>query len=597
MRNSTEIANDIAYNNLKTLNPFGEESPIRYNPTRKNHAPLAYFSPGLEARKDRSLLTQFSHWVKNQNLNPLQGWWNATYEILLGNHFDVDGCCFSNDYGLSKGVLDLLILPLIARLLIVRMYLPEEYVPSTPLIDFLNWVFFVGPIEVVRFTLGISLWIGLFPVVMAFHMVKDVVDALRFTSLEEIKSLLPGGETPIIPNKKERASLSKYLSKQWKDDKHFLEALASTFDFFNGVEMEDSYQQGVLDWLLIFRVGRKLLVDLQKENRSHTWFFNGFAYVLGKTLLLTQWTLSGGLTLISTPGIFAVSLWKEILKVYESTFPSFSKQLTFGWDLFTDELLNTQSLPRGFLGLLFLIYGKRNSTQQWSIGLADILFLGIPLIANYLDFYLKERIGRENYHTPLLNFFSLIAILLADGLRWVGTVPLLLVSAPLVILVHFFKEIVTICSNGIDKNTFSELFVTDRNKDIITTFLEFIEYWYSPCELYEFLLGTHYRQPHDGCYLDRRPPRSQGLVDFLLLGLPFLSQKLIRDTGKDERSTTTLFNVAAWTVAIPIEILRFSVGVSLTAASYIPVVFMGLIGTFISECGNVCPTPSPGLHS
>ena len=56
-------------------------------------------------------------------------------------------------------------------------------------------------------------------------------------------------------------------------------------------------------------------------------------------------------------------------------------------------------------------------------------------------------------------------------------------------------------------------------------------------------------------------------------------------------------NVAAWTVAIPIEILRFSVGVSLTAASYIPVVFMGLIGTFISECGNVCPTPSPGLHS
>lgn len=72
-------------------------------------------------------------------------------------------------------------------------------------------------------------------------------------------------------------------------------------------------------------------------------------------------------------------------------------------------------------------------------------------------------------------------------------------------------------------------------------------------EMFNLILGTHYDALKN----------SKGLLDFLIL--PLLARKLIADTFLDERAEAALINAAAWTIAIPLELLRVGAAFCLTA--------------------------------
>jgi|GEM_PF-3001309 len=572
---------------FKTLNPLGKESSIDL------------YKENTRRRTDRTLQAQFPYWLQ-QNLNPIEGWVDATFEILFGTHFQT-----GNPHGFSKGVLDLFILPLISRLWFSRQEF-QNTLPTqkTPILNALS-VIAAYLIEMLRGTLGISLWISLFPVVMAFHMVKDVVDVLRYTEWRDLKALLPWEKTPLRSNPEAEDWKDTFVMDEipklfWDKNHSFLDAVKTTFYLLNGYKLSQTQglrAKGLLDWLFIFRIGQKLLADIKEEQRSHTWFFNFFAYIVGNTLKAIQYALSGVLTALSIPFIFLVRLVKEILVVCDTEFTPFFSSVTFDGNL-----LNAGALEDEFLNCFKILYGSSSETSQY-LGVVHFLLLGFPLISDFL----KKRFIESNARgiaTPILTVFYHCGIIPIEIPRWIAAVSLFVVSIPMVILARLIKEIYTIYKNGMDANTFPSFFITEKgSKNVIDVFLNFItKDWTNFCKLFNLLVGTHYDKDSY-----TKGPRAQGLLDFLLLGLPLLSQKLIRDTYKDERSNTSLLNIAAWTLALPIEIIRFTVGASLTVASYIPILVLTFfiggavgLGMEIATCcaepedEEVCHSPTLG---
>lgn len=68
-----------------------------------------------------------------------------------------------------------------------------------------------------------------------------------------------------------------------------------------------------------------------------------------------------------------------------------------------------------------------------------------------------------------------------------------------------------------------------------------------------------------------------------LLVLPLLSRKLIADTYLDERQNNTFINAVAFLIAIPIEITRLSLGITLTLCLIPIIVIVNLVKACFSE--------------
>jgi hypothetical protein len=105
---------------------------------------------------------------------------NATFDILLGNHYDR----YLQGHG-NKGALDFLILPLIARKLIADTYLTEN-TNST----FTNAISFVvaAPIELIRGASAVVLTAVLIPIVAVVHILRAIFSCL--SQHEEKKPLV-----------------------------------------------------------------------------------------------------------------------------------------------------------------------------------------------------------------------------------------------------------------------------------------------------------------------------------------------------------------------------------------------------------------------
>lgn len=98
---------------------------------------------------------------------------------------------------------------------------------------------------------------------------------------------------------------------------------------------------------------------------------------------------------------------------------------------------------------------------------------------------------------------------------------------------------------------------------------------------FDILVGKHYSP-----FL--RPPAessAKGVLDYLIL--PLLARKLIADTYLEERKECHLTNLMAWTLAIPLEFLRFSAGVALTLISA-PIVALVKLSTFCIDLHDEC---------
>ncbi len=104
----------------------------------------------------------------NSDLDFLSGL-NATYNILVGRHYDLYLKGALTSKGGTKGALDYLILPLVARKLISDSYLSERR--NSRLANVLAWTVAV-PLELVRFAAAFALTLLLVPVIALVHIVK-----------------------------------------------------------------------------------------------------------------------------------------------------------------------------------------------------------------------------------------------------------------------------------------------------------------------------------------------------------------------------------------------------------------------------------------
>ncbi len=92
-----------------------------------------------------------------------------TYEIIVGCHYDVYLRGYLNGHGGSKGFLDYLVLPLLARKLVGDYFLPENR--NSTAINILRLAIAL-PLEFARIATGIALTIALTPVVVFAHIIK-----------------------------------------------------------------------------------------------------------------------------------------------------------------------------------------------------------------------------------------------------------------------------------------------------------------------------------------------------------------------------------------------------------------------------------------
>ncbi|MBA2652436.1 MAG: hypothetical protein H0U73_09255 [Tatlockia sp.] len=144
---------------FRALNPTSDKSGIDYALARNLALDSDYPAQGHEM-----LDYTVSEVIKreyNGKLDFINGM-VSTFHIIVGGHYDIPlkgaiGC-----WGGSKGILDYLILPLIARKLIADTYLSERQ--TTHLFNTLAWAAAL-PIEILRFSAGIALTLILIPIV------------------------------------------------------------------------------------------------------------------------------------------------------------------------------------------------------------------------------------------------------------------------------------------------------------------------------------------------------------------------------------------------------------------------------------------------
>ena len=94
----------------------------------------------------------------------------ATFNILVGGHYDLQLIGAYDAKGGTKGVLDYLIFPLVARKLIADTYLSERQ--ESCLLNCLAWAAAI-PLEILRFGAGIALTLLLAPIVAVTTLVRS----------------------------------------------------------------------------------------------------------------------------------------------------------------------------------------------------------------------------------------------------------------------------------------------------------------------------------------------------------------------------------------------------------------------------------------
>lgn len=92
----------------------------------------------------------------------------ATYDILIGDHYDLNLTGENYDKGGKKGALDYLIFPLVARKLIADSFSEGERGVLTKILALAVAV----PLEIARFVAAFALMLVLVPVVALVHLVK-----------------------------------------------------------------------------------------------------------------------------------------------------------------------------------------------------------------------------------------------------------------------------------------------------------------------------------------------------------------------------------------------------------------------------------------
>ncbi len=92
-----------------------------------------------------------------------------TYRVLMGNHYDFGGAGHGR-----KGLIDIFLFPLLARVLLAQVHSPKRH----PFVKFLAGA--VGyPLEFLRHALGVVLTIAALPVVILAHFVLSIIGCFR----------------------------------------------------------------------------------------------------------------------------------------------------------------------------------------------------------------------------------------------------------------------------------------------------------------------------------------------------------------------------------------------------------------------------------
>ena len=138
------------------------------------------------------LVTEEIEEAFDENLDFLLGL-EATFNILVGCHYPEDSLTdLTCDTG-SKGVLDFLIFPLLARKLIAGTLVSEQN--ESHLINALAWTAAI-PLEIMRFTAGIALTLLLAPIVAIVTLTRAVLPPIVAAVTHIKEELLGDGQTP-----------------------------------------------------------------------------------------------------------------------------------------------------------------------------------------------------------------------------------------------------------------------------------------------------------------------------------------------------------------------------------------------------------------
>lgn len=145
----------------RALNPLSENSGIIYR-----------LAPGRTCQDqemlDNTVIQNISAAFWNNDLNFFPAL-KETFEILLGNHFDISLKGGYDCRGGSKGALDFFIFPLVARKLIADTFLEERQ--NSSFTNFVAWSIAV-PLEITRVSAAIALTIILSPIVALVNLMK-----------------------------------------------------------------------------------------------------------------------------------------------------------------------------------------------------------------------------------------------------------------------------------------------------------------------------------------------------------------------------------------------------------------------------------------
>lgn len=181
---------------FKALNPTSTESGINYNLAQKHFIiqrrypfPTSQadriFMSHIEPKDEREIgtipfpcqgkemidatLAESINKAIHSDFNVIEGI-VATFNIIVGGHYDVNAVGRNNCKGGAKGVLDFLILPLLARKLIADTLEPDH---TSRLLNILAWTVAL-PIEIARISAGLALTVLLAPIVALVHAIKDI---------------------------------------------------------------------------------------------------------------------------------------------------------------------------------------------------------------------------------------------------------------------------------------------------------------------------------------------------------------------------------------------------------------------------------------
>jgi hypothetical protein len=193
------------------------------------------------------MLSRLKNWLKKSGINPMvkvienpkyplarvyrdsvfQGIVD-TFDVLMGNHFD-----FDNNGSGRKGVLDILILPLISRKIFFEFISTMAWNPAEPKMTFKKGLRFFGLeiaaipaaiIEVSRTVLGLALTLAITPVVVGVHSIAYFKARTLKNKIQELQVL---DATPQNSNTKTiQQSLAEWMRNNKIADVNQLEYIA-----------------------------------------------------------------------------------------------------------------------------------------------------------------------------------------------------------------------------------------------------------------------------------------------------------------------------------------------------------------------------------